>query len=126
MLGAMMLTDGESKAPPPPPPPVVRTVPTSPTVEAVVGKASFHHGSRGFHGTLHIAMQDGRWTGKVNRYVFISVEGSKFIRVAVVDYCQCFRGTERERIVDLSEDVVRKLGLNTKQGIYDVVVREIP
>lgn len=120
-----MLTDGESKAQPPEPP-VVRNSQTVPAVEAQVGKASFYHGSRGFHGTLHIAMQDGRWTGKVNRYVLISVEGSKFIRVAVVDYCQCFRNTKRERIVDLSGTVVRKLKLDTDQGIYDVVVREIP
>lgn len=38
----------------------------------------------------------------------------------VIDWCQCYRGTSRERIVDLQLDVVAALGLKKSQGLYPV------
>lgn len=38
----------------------------------------------------------------------------------VVDWCQCYRGTPQERIVDLQYGVVAALGLDRSQGLYPV------
>jgi len=40
----------------------------------------------------------------------------------VIDWCQCYRGTRDERIVDLQWDVVEALGLELAQGLYPVTV----
>jgi hypothetical protein len=38
----------------------------------------------------------------------------------VVDWCQCYRDTPQERIVDLQWGVVAALGLDKSQGLYPV------
>lgn len=38
----------------------------------------------------------------------------------VVDWCQCYRGTANERIVDLQWGVLAALGLDPALGLYDV------
>lgn len=38
----------------------------------------------------------------------------------IVDWCQCYRGTADERIVDLQWDVVAALGLDRSAGLYHV------
>lgn len=88
------------------------------------GIASYYHGSRGFHGRPHIAVQDGRWTGRVNRTVTVCIRDHGCHSLPVVDYCQCYRGTDRERIVDLSIEAVRLFGLDTSAGIWHAEVRE--
>jgi rare lipoprotein A (peptidoglycan hydrolase) len=42
--------------------------------------------------------------------------------VSVVDWCQCYRGTPDERIVDLQPGVVAALGLDLTQGLYPVTI----
>jgi hypothetical protein len=44
------------------------------------------------------------------------------VTVEVVDFCDCYTGTSRERIVDLQYGVVEALGLNLEAGLYDVTV----
>lgn len=38
----------------------------------------------------------------------------------VIDWCQCYRGTSQERIVDLQWSVVDALGLDRADGLYAV------
>ena len=40
----------------------------------------------------------------------------------VIDWCQCYRGTAMERIVDLQWSVVAALGLDLADGLYPVTV----
>lgn len=94
-------------------------------IHVLTGKASYYYGSRGFHGTPHVAMQNGKWTGKVQRYVLVSINHSKFRKLPVVDYCQCYRGTRKEKIIDLSIETVHLFGLDRTDGVWDVEIKEI-
>ena len=44
------------------------------------------------------------------------------VQAPVIDFCDCYTGTDRERIIDLQYGVVEALGLNWEAGIYDVSV----
>lgn len=89
------------------------------------GVASYYHGSRGFHGQPHIAVQDGRWTGKVKEYLNVCIRGHGCHTLPVVDYCQCYRGEDRERIVDLSIEAVRLFGLDPSDGIWPATIQKV-
>lgn len=114
--------DAPSTPPEPPAPHVV--IPTTPQSKAQVGKASYYYGSRGFHGRPHVALQDGKWTGHVQRYVLVSINHGKWKRLPVVDYCECHRGTPQEKIIDLSIEAVRLFNLSPETGVWDVRMKE--
>lgn len=42
--------------------------------------------------------------------------------VPVIDFCDCYTGTNNERIVDLQWSVVDGLGLDRSKGLYEVEV----
>jgi len=54
-----------------------------------------------------------------------SLETGKTVIAPVVDFCDCYTGTRRERIVDLQYGVVTALGLSLSQGLYPVRVRPV-
>jgi hypothetical protein len=69
----------------------------------VEGIASNYPGTAGWIGEATVALPGelgGRYTGEVNGHV--TVCGDRCVSLRVVDWCECYWGTDDERVVDLS------------------------
>lgn len=64
------------------------------------------------------ALRTGNWRGRV---VTVSAGGHS-IRVRLVDWCQCYRGEARERVIDLHPAAFERLG-SLSRGVMKVTVR---
>lgn len=73
-----------------------------PTTE-VAGIGSNYLGTAGWMGEATVALPDdlgGRYTGEVNGVVTVCAD--RCVELPVVDWCQCYWGTDDQRVVDLS------------------------
>ncbi|HJP70885.1 MAG TPA: hypothetical protein VJ975_04135 [Candidatus Limnocylindria bacterium] len=71
--------------------------------EPITGIASNYAGTAGWMGEPTVALPGalgGRYTGEVNGYVTVCAD--RCARLPVVDWCECYWGTDDERIVDVS------------------------
>lgn len=89
----------------------------------VRGSASWYYGTRGYAGIPHVAMPGARFLvrGKTVPRARVCA-GNRCIVVRVVDYCGCYVGTRRSRVVDLSTSALHRLGLDPRRGVYRVRV----
>jgi hypothetical protein len=71
--------------------------------QPIPGIASNYAGTAGWMGEATVALPGalgGRYTGRVNGHVEVCAD--RCARLRVVDWCECYWGTDDERIVDLS------------------------
>ena len=87
----------------------------TPTVKN--GIASWYGtGPDGLYAAAGPALRVGDWRGST-----VTVCAERCIRVRLTDYCECYAGTDRERIVDLSDDAFRALA-PLSRGLVRVTV----
>ena len=71
--------------------------------QPIAGIASNYAGTAGWMGEATVALPGalgGRYTGHVNGHVEVCAD--RCARLRIVDWCECYWGTDDERIVDLS------------------------
>lgn len=90
----------------------------------VSGTASNYGGTAGFMGQAVVALPGalgGRYTGEINGHVTVCAD--RCATFPVVDWCQCYWGTSRQRVADLSHEAWRRISdLPLSRGLMPVRV----
>ena len=107
----------------------VPRTPNTPT--GIAGCETWGSGTASWYGSTGsgVAMNYCTWglrhTEGCGRVRVTSLQTHRSVVVPVVDFCDCYTGTARQRIADLQPGVVVALGLERAQGLYPVTVEPI-
>ena len=94
----------------------------SPT--GIVGCVVYGTGIASWYGGFSAARNDCVYPwGNCQAISIRSLDTEVTIIVTPRMYCDCYTGTSKERIVDLSQQMVLDLGLKTGTGLYRVIVQ---
>lgn len=88
-------------------------------VSPVHGTASWYDDGPGLYAAAGPALRVGDWR---NSRVEVCAETCVVVRL--VDWCACYKGTARERVIDLSPDAFRRLA-PLSRGLVRVTVRPV-
>jgi hypothetical protein len=83
------------------------------------------YGSSGYGVAMNFCTWGLRHTQGCGNVSITSQQTGLTATVPVVDFCDCYTGTSRQRIVDMLPGVLSALGLNPSQGLFPVVVTPV-
>lgn len=114
-------------APPPAVPPIPNETRLSgpeapPTAKPLAGIASWY-GASGMIAAAGPVLRRALGPSWRGQRVRVCVSG-RCIRVVLADWCQCYKGTRRERLLDLSDDAFRRLAALSR-GLVRVQVEAL-
>lgn len=104
------------------PEPITVNTPTGIAGCEVWGEGTASHYGPGNGVAMNFCTWELRHTQGCGKVRIVSLDTGIDTVVPVVDFCDCYTGTPRQRIVDLQYGVVAALGLDLSQGLYLVRV----
>lgn len=94
----------------------------SPT--GVAGCSVYGEGLASWYAGPGVARNDCLWPWEHCQAITItSSQTGRSVTVTPTMFCDCYTGTNRQRLVDLDPAALRALGLNPAQGLFPVVVQ---
>jgi len=102
--------------------PVTTNTPTGIAGCEVFGEGTASHYGPGDGVAMNFCTWEVRHTSGCGIVTIQSVETGEVVQAPVVDFCDCYTGTAKQRIVDLQYGVVARLGLDLNRGLYPVIV----
>jgi len=104
------------------PEPITLNTPTGISGCEVWGEGIASHYGPGYGVAMNYCTWTLRHSKGCGEVEITSLDTGRTVRVPVLDFCDCYTGTDHQRVVDLQYGVVDALGLPLDKGLYPVEV----